>query len=65
MKTIVSWLLALVTLFLNKPSTAQQRAVIYDEQLVPQYVLPELLTSSDGKIIDAPEAWQNLLRAET
>ena len=35
-----------------------------DESKVPQYVLPELLKSSNGEEIDTPEKWNKLRRPE-
>lgn len=41
-----------------------QRDVNYDESKVPEYVLPELLKSSDGKKITNVKGWEKIRRPE-
>ncbi|MCI0746239.1 MAG: acetylxylan esterase [Verrucomicrobia subdivision 3 bacterium] len=43
---------------------AQPAGANYDESKVPQYVLPDPLTSSDGTRVDSPERWQKRRRPE-
>lgn len=43
---------------------AQQKEVLYDEDKVPQYTLPSLLTSEHGKKITTPKEWEDIRRPE-
>lgn len=43
---------------------AQNREVNYDENKVPAFTLPALLTSNDGQQITTPEQWENIRRGE-
>jgi hypothetical protein len=52
------------TLFQDSEAVAQPADTLTDESRVPQYTLPELLTTLDGKEIDSVHAWQTLRRPE-
>ncbi|MCK5464103.1 MAG: hypothetical protein KAI95_13845, partial [Bacteroidales bacterium] len=36
----------------------------YDESMVPDYVLPELLVSEDGSAVQTADAWEKIRRPE-
>ncbi|MFT5288560.1 MAG: hypothetical protein ACI8QS_000607 [Planctomycetota bacterium] len=56
---ILLWL-APTLLALCSPSTArpQQSGFNYDEENVPEYELPDLLTAADGSAVTSAEAWR-------
>lgn len=51
---------AVLTLSLN----AQNKGFNYDESKVPEYTLPELLKTEDGRAISNAEEWSNIRRPE-
>lgn len=65
MNTITFFLMTCFVLFGSLKAPAQQTGVIYDEQQVPAYTLPDPLKSSTGNQISTPDEWQKLLRPET
>lgn len=52
----------MVLIMASVPALAQEYN--YDESKVPAYVLPELLKSVDGTVIDSPELWNSKRRPE-
>lgn len=61
MKTLFIGLLLFATLQIVK---AQQDNVNYDEDKVPQYTLPPLLISENGRQITSVEEWEHIRRPE-
>lgn len=59
-------LLMLLTVFSAVSVEAQDKTpeANYDEAKVPKFVLPELLKTSDGKVVATAEEWTNGRRAE-
>ena len=47
-----------------EPVLAQPEGFNYDEEKVPQYVLPELLRAADGTEISSADAWTTIRRPE-
>ena len=48
----------------SQSDAAKYLDAIYQEKDVPEYVLPELLTSFNGQKIDSKEVWENVRRPE-
>ena len=66
MKPILSLLLGIAsmcTLEAKEPKELD-KDVNYDEEKLPSYVLPPLLTSSEGKPITTPDEWYNIRRPQ-
>jgi pimeloyl-ACP methyl ester carboxylesterase len=65
-----NFILAVLVLFFQQFSmysqsdAAKYLDAIYQEKDVPEYVLPELLTSFNGQKIDSKEVWENVRRPE-
>lgn len=56
------WLIGLA--FVSVTSFAQTQPANYEEDKVPDYTLPALLTSEDGKKIKTVEEWEQIRRPE-
>lgn len=48
----------------SRESKEYDSNLIYDEAKIPQYELPELLVSAEGKKITTPEEWANIRRPQ-
>ncbi|MGV3762033.1 alpha/beta hydrolase family protein [Parapedobacter sp.] len=57
-------LIAMAIILLASASLNAQQNINYDESKVPDYVLPELLVTSDGKAITSARQWEKLRRPE-
>lgn len=61
MKTTV---FALAMILLAGVSLNAQQTINYDESKVPDYVLPELLVTSKGKVVKTARQWEKIRRPE-
>jgi hypothetical protein len=62
MKTKANFLAMILTLL--SFSTYGQDPANYDEDKVPSYILPELLVSQDGRVIETAREWMDIRRPE-
>jgi hypothetical protein len=57
-------LLPIFIAFICTLANAQEFVPNYDESKIPDYTLPELLTSKNGQKVKSAEQWENVRRAE-
>jgi len=57
-------MLLLVLVVLTPVLDAQSEEPNYDEALVPQYTLPEILVTSSGEKVNDSEMWEKTSRPE-
>ena len=60
MKLIFQIFILVLVLFYSEKATSQS----YDESKVPEYKLPDLLTTASGEIIDNAKSWEKKRRSE-
>lgn len=60
---VITWFFLLVSYF-SCPFVFAQEEAHYDEAGVPEYTLPELLETSDGKTVDSINEWKYVRRPE-
>lgn len=56
--------ISLIIMLSSFSLTGHAQAINHDENKVPDYKLPELLKTKDGKVISSAEDWKNLRRPE-
>jgi hypothetical protein len=63
-KNLTTELIVLLFLVMSSLAFSQERQTIYDENLVPEFVLPDPLILSDGSVVTNIETWWSQRRPE-